>query len=54
MSKQKIDEIKMEIYDNYCKHLAKANNVHLTSLDDLDQLTDLMHDICANCPLNKL
>lgn len=53
MSKQEIDEIKMEICDNYCKHLAKAK-CDLTSLDDLDQLTDLMHDICANCPLNKL
>ena len=48
------EEIKEEMCDNYCKYLEKANKVHLTSLDDLESLTDMMHDVCANCPLSKL
>lgn len=54
MTTTEIDEIKMEMCDNYCKYLAKANKVELTCLDDIDKLSDMMHDICANCPLNKL
>lgn len=51
---EKIDEIKMEMCDNYCKYLEKANRVELTCLDDIDKLSDMMHDVCANCPLSKL
>lgn len=49
-----IEEIKEEMCDNYCKYLDKANRVHLTRLDDIDSLADMMHDICSKCPLNEL
>lgn len=54
MTITEIDEIKSDMCDNYCKYLDKANKMHLTSLKDLDELTNMMHDICANCSLNKL
>jgi hypothetical protein len=49
-----IEELKEEICGNYCKYLAESNKVEFTSLDELQQLTDAMADICANCPLNRV
>lgn len=49
-----IDEIKEEMCYGFCKYLAKANKMQFNSPEDVDKLADLMHDICANCPLNKL
>lgn len=54
MTNEELDEIKAEMCDRYCKYLDRANRVNLTGVDDLDQLTDMMHDICGECPLNKL
>lgn len=51
---EKIDEIKLEMCSNYCKYLDKANRVKITCLDDIDKISDMMHDICNDCPLNKL
>lgn len=49
-----IDEIKEEMCDGFCKYLAKANRIVFNSPDDIDELVNVMHDVCANCPLSKL
>lgn len=54
MDKTKLDEIKGEMCDGFCKHLDRANRARFEQPEDIDKLADLMHDICANCPLNKL
>lgn len=51
---EKIDMIKLEMCSNYCKHLDRANRARFEQPEDIDKLADLMHDICANCPLNRL
>lgn len=49
-----IEEIKETMCDDYCKYLDKANRVKITCLDDIDKISDMMHDICNDYPLNKL
>ena len=53
-TKTKLEEIKEEMCDGFCKHLDRANRARFEQPEDIDRLAELMHDICNDCPLNKL
>lgn len=52
--KEQVEEIKALICDSRCKYLDAVNKTHFKTLDELQDLTDKLMEICERCPLKKL
>ena len=49
-----LEEIKEQMCDARCKWLEKANKTRARSLKEQKQITAMMEEVCAECPLNRL